>query len=159
MALKRAISICLAITALFSIAMLQMGGDAEHPLLLPILAVPILGTALWWVDFKEKFSLSEGWANVLILLVTILNMGKLIQAPSMFLAYSIANILIWVQLILFYRKKDILVLYHILTLSFVNGGVASVFHNTSIFAPLLLAFFYYGKIWNHSATKSYVGCR
>ena len=142
MALKRAISICLAITALFSIAMLQMGGDAEHPLLLPILAVPILGTALWWVDFKEKFSLSEGWANVLILLVTILNMGKLIQAPSMFLAYSIANILIWVQLILFYRKKDILVLYHILTLSFVNGGVASVFHNTSIFAPLLLAFLF-----------------
>ena len=142
MALNRAISICLAITALFSIAMLQMGGDAEHPLLLPVLAVPILGTAVWWVDFKEKFSLSEGWANVLILLVTILNLGKLIQAPSMFLAYSIANILIWVQLILFYRKKDILVLYHILTLSFVNGGVASVFHNTSIFAPLLLAFLF-----------------
>ncbi|MBO7680741.1 MAG: transglutaminase domain-containing protein, partial [Thermoguttaceae bacterium] len=108
----------------------------------PALAVPILGAAVWWVDFKEKFSLSEGWANVLILLVTILNMGKLIQVPSTFLAYSIANILIWVQLILFYRKKDILVLYHILTLSFVNGGVASVFHNTSIFAPLLLAFLF-----------------
>ena len=140
MTLHRAISVCLAITSLFSTAMLQMAGDVDYPLLLPILAVPILGTAVWLVDFKEKFSLSEGWANVLILLVTVLHLGTLFQAPSMFLAYSISSILIWVQLILFYRKKDILVLYHILTLSFVNGGVASVFHNSSLFAPLLLLF-------------------
>lgn len=140
MYLKNAISVLLAITAVLSIFMLQMGSDSETSVLLPILSIPIISAGVWLVDIKRRFALSEGWSNVLILLAVGLHIGRLIQSPSEFLAYSIANILVWVQIVLFYRQKDVLTCYHILTLAFIQGGVACVFQQSSLFAPLLLGF-------------------
>lgn len=140
MYLKNAISVSLAITAILSIFMLQMGSDSETSVILPILAMPIIASGVWLVDVRKKFVLSEGWSNVLILIAVGLHAGRLIQSPSEFLAYSIANILVWVQIILFFRKKDVLTSYHILTLAFVQGGVACVFQQSALFAPLLLVF-------------------
>ena len=140
MYLKNAISISLAITALLSIFMLQMGSDEETSFLLPIFAIPVVFTGVWLVDFKKKFALTEGWSNVLIILAVLVHLGGLFQSASAFLAYSIANILVWVQLVLFYRRKDVMILYQLLILSFVQGGVACVFQQNTLFLPLLLAF-------------------
>ena len=140
MYLRYAIPVSLGLTAIFSIFMLQMGSDDETSIFLPLFALFAIPAGIWLCDIKKRFTLSEGWVNVLILLAVVLHLGTLLQSASAFLAYSIANILVWVQLILFFRKKEVMTNYHLLILSFIEGGVACVFQQSPLFAPVLLAF-------------------
>ncbi len=131
-----AISSVLAVAAILASFMLQLGGeDASGAFVATFSFFGILG-ALYFVDAKRFFALSKNWTNFLIVAVVLAHLGSLARSRQEFLAFSIANILAVVQTFLFFQKKTRRIHYQILTISFVEVAVGSVFQRSGLFAIL-----------------------
>lgn len=130
------ISSVLAVAAILASFMLQLGGeDATGAFVAAFSFFGILG-ALYFVDGKRFFALPKSWTNVLIVAVVLAHLGPLARSRQEFLAFSIANILAVVQTFLFFQEKTRRVYYQILTISFVEVAVGSVFQRSGLFALL-----------------------
>lgn len=130
------ISTVLAVAAILASFMLQLGGeDATGAFVAAFSFFGILG-ALYFVDGKRFFALPKSWTNVLIVAVVLAHLGPLARSRQEFLAFSIANILAVVQTFLFFQEKTRRVYYQILTISFVEVAVGSVFQRSGLFALL-----------------------
>ncbi|MDO5566814.1 MAG: hypothetical protein Q4G59_09175, partial [Planctomycetia bacterium] len=137
--MKILLSANLAFSALLATCMLQMG-DEQSSVLICILSFVVILAGLILVDVQERFSLSDGWANVVILLVVGAHLGVLLRSPTEFLAYSIANILAYVQMVLFFKKKETRVCFQLTTISFLQVCVGCVSEQGMLFALLLLVY-------------------
>ncbi len=97
--------------------------------------------AIWLVDIKKIFALTNLWCNILIIGLVLFHLNTLLHSPVEFIAFSIANILGWLQVILFFREKLFRVQIHILTLSFILTCVGAVTQQRLFFAVLLILYF------------------
>lgn len=133
------ISLVLACTTLLATFMLQLCDDSPKSngsLISAISFFAVLG-ALYFVDYKKKFSLSRTWTNVLLIVVVCAQFGTLIQSRNDFLAFSIANVLSSLQIVLFFQRKTLRKSYQILTISFVEIAVGCVFQRSALFVAAL----------------------
>lgn len=137
--MKILLSANLAFSALLATCMLQMG-DEQTSVLICILSFIIILAGLILVDVQERFALSDGWANIIILLIVGAHLGVLLRSPTEFLAYSIANILAYVQMVLFFKKKEPRVCFQLTTISFLQVCVGCVSEQGILFATLLLVY-------------------
>ena len=101
------ISLVLACTTLLATFMLQLCDDSpkSNGSLISAISFFAILSALYFVDYKKKFSLSRTWTNVLLIVVVCAQFGTLIQSRNDFLAFSIANVLSSLQIVLFFQRK------------------------------------------------------
>ncbi len=116
--------------------------------------------ALYFVDYKKKFSISKSVCNVLIILAVIAQMGTLLHSREDFLAFSIANVLSSLQMILFFQRKTLRKCYQILSISFVEVAVGCVFQRSVYFVAALpvysiLAFISFSLLFQWGERKFY----
>lgn len=138
--MKNAVFYNLAVTSILSTLMLELGNDQENGQFLSVIAFLSILSGLILTDITKIFAISEKFCNFLIIIVLFFHIGPLIQSPTNFLAFSIANLLVYIQLILFFKRKDLRVCYHLLILSFIQVSVGCVFDQSLLFAFLLILY-------------------
>ncbi len=156
------ISFVLACVAILATFMLQLCDDDLNRGSTAISVFSFFGiiAALYFVDYKKKFSLSKTGCNVLVILAVIVQIGALVRSRQDFLAFAIANILASLQTILFFQSKTLRKCYQIVTISFIEVAVGCVFQRSSLFVVSLpifaiLGFVCYSLLFQWSERKFY----
>ncbi len=109
---------------------------------------PIIGVAsfvgilaaLYFVDYKRKFALSQRACNALVIIAIAVQIGALTRSRQDFLAFAIANILASLQTILFFQSKTLRKCYQIVSIAFIEVAVGCVFQRSSLFVVALPIF-------------------
>ncbi len=156
------ISFVLACVTILATFMLQLCDDSPKSggSLMSALSFFSILIALYLVDYKRRFSISKGVCNVLIILAVIAQMGTLLHSREDFLAFSIANVLSSLQMILFFQRKTLRKSYQILSISFVEVAVGCVFQRNAYFVAALplysiLAFTTFSLLFQWNERKFY----
>ena len=142
--------------------MLQLCDDSpkSHGSLICITSFFTILAALYFVDFKKKFSISRTICNTLLILAVIAQTPTLLHSREDFLAFSIANVLASLQTILFFQHKTLRKSYQILAISFVEVAVGCVFQRSVLFIVALpvysiLAFICFSQLFLWGERKFY----
>ncbi len=123
--------------ACLSSFILAIGGN-EYWLPCLVLLAGIAGFNL--SDLRPLLRLGNWTSNAILLLVVFFTFGNIIQYRGEGLALSIARVVIFVQIVLFFKEKTPRNCWHILILSFLQVVVASVFPQHSSYAVLLILY-------------------
>ena len=144
MKLEQYIALHLALIVCLSSFMLGMG---QGDVVLPVLTLIVAGVSLWVTDFKKWFSIGPILSNVLILLILLASIGYLIQAydatfgGSLF-SIAILRVLVFFQWVLLFRKKENRTCWNIISVSFLEVIVATVFQQTAIFGLFIVLYLF-----------------
>ena len=156
------ISLVLACTTILATFMLQLCDDSPNSTgtLMSVLTFFSILTALYFVDYKRVFSISRRVCNILIVLAVVGQLGTLVKSREDFLAFSIANVLASLQIILFFQRKTLRKSYQILSISFVEVAVGCVFQRSVYFVAALpiysiLAFVTFSLLFQWGERKFY----
>ncbi len=156
------ISFFLACTTILATFMLQLCDDSPKSNGSIMCAISFFATlfALYFVDYKKKFSLSKIACNILIVLAVLVQMSTLLHSHEDFLAFSIANVLSSLPIILFFQRKTIRKSYQILSITFVEVAVGCVFQRNGLFVASLpiysiLAFIVFSLLFMWGEHKFY----
>ncbi|MDR1494191.1 MAG: transglutaminaseTgpA domain-containing protein [Planctomycetaceae bacterium] len=141
MKLEQYIALHLAFIVWLSSFMLGMGQDDY---LFPVITLVGAGVALWLADFKKIFQMGAVLSNVLIILIVLASLGYLAQSMGAQLAVSIVRVLVFVQIVLLFRPKESRTCWNIMSVSFLEVIVASVFTQTVIFGALMFLYLFAG---------------
>jgi len=141
MQLKHYIAFHLAFIACLTSFMLGLGQEEMYPPL-----ATMLGTAasLWITDYRQIFKIGPILSNSLILLIVLISLGYLYQNTGEELVVGIARILVFVQIVVFFREKTPRTRWHIMLISFLEAIVATVFQQNFIFAVLMVIYVFAG---------------
>jgi len=141
MLLRHALAVTLGFLTFLSSLMLGLGqGDASLPIMMGMAAT----ISFFLTDYKRVLELGEWTANVLVVLIFAFNVIDVVQQRGEDLAWSIARVLVFVQIVLLFREKNIRFCWQIMFISLLQVVVATVFHQSITFAALLLLYVFVG---------------
>ncbi|MCL2116807.1 MAG: transglutaminaseTgpA domain-containing protein [Planctomycetaceae bacterium] len=146
MKLEQYIALHLAFIVCLSSYMLGMG---QGDVVLPILTLIAASVSLWVTDFQKWFFIGPILSNVLILVILLASVGYLIQAfdatfgGSLF-SIAILRVLVFFQWVLLFRKKENRVCWNIMSVSFLEVIVATVFQQTAVFGLFVVLYLFAG---------------
>ncbi|MDO5581627.1 MAG: transglutaminaseTgpA domain-containing protein [Planctomycetia bacterium] len=140
--MKNALSISFAITAILATFMLQLGEEEQNMSLISLMISFVILAGVYLADIQKIFSISNLLCNLIIILIVLLHLETLRTSPMEFIAFSIANILVYIQAVLFFKKKDFRGRIHLLTLSFILACVSTVSRQDLLFATFMILYFF-----------------
>ena len=141
MPLRLALAASLGFLTFLSSLMLGLGqGDASLPVLMGIGAV----TSFFLTDYRRIIQLGDWTVNVFVILIFCSNVLDVLHHRGEDLAWSIARVLVFVQIVLLFREKDARFCWQILLISLLQVVVSTVFQQSIFFAALLLLYVFIG---------------
>ena len=141
MPLRLALAGTLGFLTFLSSLMLGTGqSDASLPVLLGIAAV----TSFILTDYRRIIQLGDWTVNVLAVLIFAFNVLDVWQHRGEDLAWSIARVLVFVQVVLLFREKETRCCWQILLISLLQVIVSTVFQQSILFGMLLLLYVFVG---------------
>ena len=141
MSLRLALASALGFLTWLSSLMLGLGqSDASLPVLMGIGAV----TSLFLTDYRRIIQLGDWTVNVFVVVIFCFNVLDVLHHRGEDLAWSIARVLVFVQVVLLFREKDARFCWLILLISLLQVVVATVFQQSILFAVLLLLYVFVG---------------
>ena len=141
MPLRLALALTLGFLTFLSSLMLGLGqGDASLPVLMGIAMV----TSFLLTDHRRIIELGDWTVNVLVVLIFAFNVVEVLQHRGEDLAWSIARVLVFVQVVLLFREKNTRFCWQILLISLLQAVVSTVFQQSIMFAALLLLYVFVG---------------
>lgn len=138
MSLERSLQICMAAMAALATLLLGMG---ERNSVLPILAVGVAASSVYFVDVRRWIYLNTSMANLAGLAALVASLWDYRQVPreeNQLLA--LANLLIYLQCVLLYRQKTPRIYWMLALLSLLQVAVATVLNLSIWFGVLLLVY-------------------
>jgi hypothetical protein len=143
MRLERLLQISIAVLVSLSTLLLGMG---ERNLTLPVVAVIVSVSSLYLTDFKGWLQLNTTVTNIagLVALAATWHDWDYYAGESQLL--SMANLLIYLQFVLLYRRKDVRNYWLLILLSLLQVAVASALNMSIFFGLLLLIYMFIGLI-------------
>lgn len=135
MYLERLLQINMATLAVLGAMLLGMGQRSEGPPLLVALAAVV---SMWLTDVTRRFCLGRHTANILMLLAAAVSLGDVFTPRNEMQTFSLAWFLIYLQIILFFQKKNQQIYWFLVMLSLLQVVVATLF-SQGVFFGLLLA--------------------
>jgi len=141
MPLRLALAITLGILTFLSSLMLGLGqGDASLPVLTLMAAV----VSFYLTDYRRIIQLGDWTVNILVVLIFATNIVNVLHHQGEDLAWSIARVLVFVQIVLLFREKNTRFGWQILMISMLQVVVATVFQQSVLFAMLLFLYVFVG---------------
>ena len=141
MPLHLALAAALGFLSFLSTLMLGLGqGDVALPVLMGIAAI----TSFILTDHRRVIQLGDWTVNALAILIVCFNIVDVLHHRAEFLAWSIARVLVFVQIVLLFREKEPRFCWQILLISLLQVVVATVFHQSILFGVLLLLYVFVG---------------
>jgi len=141
MRLRHGVAINLAFITCLSAFMLGLGqSDAALPLLMLFTAL----VSLYLTDFRRWIRLGDWTVNAIVLLIVFFTIGDILRNRAEDLAFSIARVLVFVEMVLVFREKAPRFCWQILLISLLQVVVATVFQQSMLFGLLLLLYVFAG---------------
>ncbi len=143
MRVERLLQISIAVLVSLSTLLLGMG---ERNLTLPVLAIIVSASSLYLTDVKGWLQLNTTVTNLagLVALGATYHNWDHFAGESQLL--SMANLLIYLQFVLLYRKKNQRIYWLLILLSLLQVAVASALNLSIFFGLLLLIYLFVGLI-------------
>ncbi len=141
MYLERLLQINMATLAALGALLLGMGQRSEGPPLLVALAAAV---SVWLTDVNGWFRLGRRAANLLMLLAAAVALRDLFPLGNELQALGFAWLLIYLQIILLFQKKDEQIYWLLVILSLLQVVVASLFGQGIGFGMLLMVYMLLG---------------
>jgi len=143
MTLERTLQITLA--AVLTLGTLLLGiGQAN--LLLPLLAAVAAGGSVWLTDITGRVRLKQNVATLAAvgtLAIFALDLFRLGRESQL---VAIANLLVYLQVVLLFQKKDLRIYWQLLMLSLLQVVVAAALSLSPWFGPLVLLYLFLGLL-------------
>ena len=141
MPLRLALAATLGTLSFLSSLMLGLGqGDAALPTLMGIAAA----VSFILTDQRRVIQLGDWTVNAFAILIVCFNIVDVLHHRGEFLAWSIARVLVFIQIVLLFREKENRFCWQILLISLLQVVVATVFHQSILFGGLLLLYVFVG---------------
>ena len=139
LSLERRLQICLAAVAALGTLLLGLG---QSSVTLPVVAVFAAVTSVYFTDHLGWFRLHRHVANLCALGAVGFVIMDFIEQDSGTQLIAIANLLIYLQIILLYQRKNLRVYWHILVLSLLQVVVAAALNLGIEFGVLLIIYMF-----------------
>jgi len=121
--------------------MLGLGqGDASLPVLMGIAVV----ISFILTDQRRVVQLGDWTVNAFAILIVCFNIIDVLHHRGESLAWAIARVLVFIQIVLLFREKETRFCWQILLISLLQVVVATVFHQSILFGALLLLYIFVG---------------
>lgn len=145
MQLERFLQIAMATMATLGSLLLGMG-QRSGTLSLVVMLAAIL--SVWLTDFQGWLRLNRTVANLAVLLAVLFAGWHLLElrGQGAGVALAIADFLVYVQLVLFFQKKDERIYWQLVMLSLLQVVVAAAFNQRAGFGLLLLVYLSVGLL-------------
>ena len=141
MPLRLALAAALGCLTFLSALMLGLGrSDASLPVLMGIGAV----TSFILTDHRRIIQLGDWTVNVFVTAIFAFNVVDVWQHRGEDLSWSIARVLVFVQVVLLFREKETRCCWQILLISLLQVVVSTVFHQSILFGVLLVLYVFVG---------------
>ena len=141
MPLHLVLAASLGLLTFLSSLMLGLGqGDAALPALMGIAAV----VSFILTDQRQIVQLGDWTVNALAIAIVCFNIVDVAHHRGEYLAWSIARVLVFVQIVLLFREKETRFCWQILLISLLQVIVSTVFHQSLLFGVLLLLYVFVG---------------
>jgi len=134
---QRTLSICFSLLAWLGTLLLGMG---KADMSLPLLMFTVVVTAVYFTDIKQWFWLNRTAASVGALIAAIMTFSDFFGMGSEQHLVAIANLLVYLQIILLYQRKTTRVYWQLLMMSLLQVVVAAVINLSALFGLMLLLY-------------------
>ena len=141
MYLQRLLQINMATLAGLATLLLGMGQDSPGKVLLIWLAA---AASIWVTDIKGWLRVNRIMASVLALPLLAYALLQLPRATNEAWILVIANVVMYLQLILFFQKKDVVIYWQLAIISLLQVVVAAGFNHGAKFGILLVLYMIVG---------------
>ena len=137
MYLKRLLQITIATIAAMGTVLLSMG---QREVVLPLVMILAAGTSVWLTDITGILRLNRTLANVAMLLAALVSMRELMNIGGEIQAIGFARLLIYLQIIVLFQKKDARSYWLLIMLSLLQVLVAALFSQGVFFGLMLIIY-------------------
>ncbi len=138
MLIERFLQIAVCVTVILSATLLGMGQNEPS---LPVMVSFFTMLALLVTDIFQIFSLNRVFQNLVTLGAMFVALGHFtVRFAGVDQIVAIANLLVYLEIILLFRKKDIHTYWQLVLLSFLQVVVAAAFPQTFTFGVLLVMY-------------------
>ena len=141
MPLERLLQINMAALAALGALLLGMGARNEGP---PLLVIAAAALSVWLTDVTGRFSIGRRVSNVLMLVAAVVALQDLLWLRSELQALNFAWLLIFLQIILLFQRKDGRTYWLLVMLSLLQVVVATLFSQGVWFGLLLAVYMLLG---------------
>ena len=155
MSLENKLQINVAVLVALGALLLGMGQPSLEGVLLPILAVFAAVTSVLFTDVFRWFQLNRTLANLLAFAAVAYSLSGFYRNDPEQQLLAIANLLIYLQVVLLYQAKSSRVYWQLLVLSLLQVVVASALNLGVLFGVLLGAYMFIAL----SAMTLFYACR
>ncbi|MEX0866345.1 MAG: DUF3488 and transglutaminase-like domain-containing protein [Pirellulales bacterium] len=138
---ERALQITVAVLASLGTLVLGLG---QQSVLLPAIAVFVAITSVYFTDIRGWPRLNRNVANVAAILAVLVSVSDFFRLERDSQLLAIANLLIYLQIVLMYQKKETHIYWQLMMLSLLQVVVAAALNFGLIFGWLLLAYLVVG---------------
>ena len=137
MYLERLLQITTAALAALATLLLGMG---ERSVLLPLGILLVAMTSVWVTDVTGWFRLNRPVTNVAAFVAVLLGLWEVVSLRSTVQIFAIANLLIYLQVILLFQEKQIRTYWQLIALSLLQAVIAAAFNQGALFGVLLAVY-------------------
>ncbi|MDR3197867.1 MAG: transglutaminaseTgpA domain-containing protein [Planctomycetaceae bacterium] len=141
MRLSYGIAVSLGLMTCLSSFMLGLG---QHESILPIFMFLTAIISFYLTDYRRIIRLGDWTVNVLVLIIVFCTFGEIIHNWGEDLAFSIARVLVFVEMVLLFREKETRFCWQILLISLLQVVVATVMQQSILFVFLLIVYVFIG---------------
>ncbi|MDR2116196.1 MAG: transglutaminaseTgpA domain-containing protein [Planctomycetaceae bacterium] len=141
MRLSYGIAITLCLMTCLSSFMLGLG---QHESILPVFMLITAIISFYLTDYRRIIRLGDWTVNVLVLIIVFCTFGEIIHNWGEDLAFSIARVLVFVEMVLLFREKEPRFCWQILLISLLQVVVATVMQQSILFVFLLILYIFIG---------------
>ncbi|MDR1477373.1 MAG: DUF3488 and transglutaminase-like domain-containing protein [Planctomycetaceae bacterium] len=121
-----------------------MLGIGQDDILLPVLMLLAACLSLYVTDYKRLIQLGDWTVNVLIVIIVFMTIGDILHHWGEALAISIVRTLVFVEIVLLFRRKDSKLCWQILLISLLQVLVASAMQQSMLFGVILVIYLFIG---------------
>ena len=143
MNLQRAMQLTVAAQLTLGTLLLGIG---QGSILLPALAIVAAGGSLWLTDITGAVRLKQKVATLAALCAVAIFAADLYRMGTEQQLLAIANLLVYLQVVLLFQRKDLRIYWQLLMLSLLQVVVAAALSLSLWFGPLLLAYLFLGLL-------------
>jgi hypothetical protein len=140
--LERLLQVHVAVLGIMGTMLLGMGQMyRERPFyVLPLLVLVTACLSLWVTDWKRWFQLNGLLANLAALIAAAISVSDFLRLQTESQLLAIANLLVYLQIILFFQEKSSRIYWQLLMLSLLQVVVAAALNLGVEFGLLLLVY-------------------
>ncbi len=143
MHLERLLQINMAVVVTLATMLLGMG---ERSITLPLWMLLIVIAAFWLTDVTGWFQLNRIVVNIASVVALVISFWGARRLESTVQLFAIANLLVYLQIILLFQKKEVRTYWQLLLVSLLQVVVAAAFNQEFWFGVLLFAYLLAGLI-------------